>query len=345
MFLPKISLAQEVEFSNTQDLKSFMRELRTKTRALAKIRTEEIKKLDKQYNSRLKEVNAAAVRELESMQKRVASENLDRALAIREAAKSISSPEEKKEEKTPSEQDEKETEVSEQQTSVLVLRETGKSRVYLWALLPDGKAANKNSRTDAKWRLDGNQIFIDFEDGSGWELTPSEDGDYSGERNGKTSSFEHVYGSLDSVTPDAAKSIGSAEKEKTEKIGIPKNAVSWNGHHYLVVDKIKGAGGAIANAEQLGGHLARIESREEHEFIVHLIKGAERGMFLIDGSDKETPGKWLWSDGRAITYFAWDKGEPNNRKGREHSLRMLKRGLMKDDRPSATTGSIIEWDR
>ena len=196
MFFAEKSLAQEVEFSNTQNLKSFMRELGTKTRALAKIRSEKVEKLDKQYKSRLKEINAAAVRELELMQKRVASENLDKALEIREAAKSIGIPkdEETTKEEPPLEQDKKENEGSEKPISFLFLVENFKGSRILWTLLSDGRAFNRYGQRT--WSFDGNQVSLDSEDGSLWKLTPSKDGNYSAIfRDGKTASFKLLYGS------------------------------------------------------------------------------------------------------------------------------------------------------
>ena len=187
---PTISLAQDIEFSKTDNLKSFMRQLRTKTRAIEKIRDAESAKLEKQYNRRLNEIQDAAIGELELMQKRVAAEDLSKAIEIRDAVQSIDD--------LQNEEVENEVSAPKDQPSVVVLREKSDGKDYLWALLPGGRAITKNPKFVVKWRSNGNQISIIFKSGNNWTLVRDKDGNFSGTRaKGATGSFEHVYGSLD----------------------------------------------------------------------------------------------------------------------------------------------------
>ena len=83
---------------------------------------------------------------------------------------------------------------------------------------------------------------------------------------------------------DEAKNIGEAidyynglsPDAQSEVREIVYGAVSWNGNQYALVDGKLKKHLAKKYAEHLGGHLARIESREEHDFILKLIEPKEK---------------------------------------------------------------------
>ena len=89
MCLPKASMAQEVKFANTENLQSLLKELDGRTEALNAANSKKVSELQRQHKERLEKIQAAAIRELTLMQKRVAPVDLDEAVRIREAAKNI----------------------------------------------------------------------------------------------------------------------------------------------------------------------------------------------------------------------------------------------------------------
>ena len=196
MFLPTISLAQEVEFSNTQNLKSLMKELGKKTEALDKIRSKKIAELEEQYKSRLKETQDAAVRELNLLQKRVAAENLDEAVKIRDAAKSIGKP---SKDKTPPAQDKAKAKQSKSPPNILAFSPKWKGGHRLLVLLPDGTILNREGNKKGKWRIEGKQLTFVWQDVNLPEpYILHEDGSYSGKMsNGKKVKGTLLYGSPD----------------------------------------------------------------------------------------------------------------------------------------------------
>ena len=56
-------------------------------------------------------------------------------------------------------------------------------------------------------------------------------------------------------------------KTKTPKVRIPKTAVKFNGHHYAVVPTGMTPHVASMYAKSFGGHVVRIESGQENEFV------------------------------------------------------------------------------
>ncbi len=99
--------------------------------------------------------------------------------------------------------------------------------------------------------------------------------------------------------------------------------------------------------EETGGHLARIESKEENEFIKKLIENGKHGFYWIDGSDEAVEGIWVFSDGRKVTYTNWNRSQPGVIRGGvpNHSMCIRKEnGLWHDDRNGERKGFVCEWD-
>ena len=111
------------------------------------------------------------------------------------------------------------------------------------------------------------------------------------------------------ASPAGASVAGSKGKKKAKKIKarIPKNAVKWNGHHYM-------SGGhktwhlARDYCESLGGHLLRIESPAENTFVSRSFPG---GGYWIDVSDAEQENVWTNSKREPLQYTNWAPGQPN----------------------------------
>ena len=138
-------------------------------------------------------------------------------------------------------------------------------------------------------------------------------------------------------------SVGPA----SEEVEFPTNAVAFNGHHYLVVDKPTPWHLAAKRCEEVGGHLVRIESADEHQFIIRLLTGKRGAGYHIDGSDEEREGYWRYSNGERVTYIKWAAGAPDNLHDSEHTLSLKwgeDRGLMGDRHGGLRHPYICEWD-
>ena len=97
----------------------------------------------------------------------------------------------------------------------------------------------------------------------------------------------------------------------------------------------------------MGGHLIRIQSEPEQKFMVELARKGRTSVYWIDGSDVRKEGTWLFSDGSAMSFFAWTKGEPNNSRGISHWIFCARTlGFQWNDSVSGLRdrGYICEWD-
>ena len=56
--------------------------------------------------------------------------------------------------------------------------------------------------------------------------------------------------------------------------------------------------------------LASIQNEVEHDKLMAAIKSGSWSWW-IGLTDEEEEGKWLWSDGREVTFTSWHSGYPN----------------------------------
>ena len=106
----------------------------------------------------------------------------------------------------------------------------------------------------------------------------------------------------------------SANVFTAEAIGIPSDAVEFNGHYYKVYDQPLNWRQAESYCEKRGGHLVTITSKEENEHILSLIIGSTYLNYFIGFTDEKEEGKWEWVTGEKITYQNWGvnlKGNPH----------------------------------
>lgn len=136
---------------------------------------------------------------------------------------------------------------------------------------------------------------------------------------------------------------------------MPKDAAEFAGHHYQIYWARSPWHVAKQRCEAAGGHLVRIESREEQRFIDELIKRSPGPRFLIglgywaDGSDAKSEGAWQYSDGRPLVYTNWAATQPDNYDGVQHYLTIRgsddeNPGTWDDIWPSQRQSYICEWD-
>jgi hypothetical protein len=133
-------------------------------------------------------------------------------------------------------------------------------------------------------------------------------------------------------------------KWKVAKAKIPKTAVKFNGHHYAICTEQKTWHMARDYSESLGGHLARIESPDEMEFIANL-GGSLLGLHL-DGTDENEEGIWMFSNGESVdrSVLSWLHGKGLRNGHGQHHLGFWDRGITDSDAGSRY-GFIVEWDK
>ena len=136
------------------------------------------------------------------------------------------------------------------------------------------------------------------------------------------------------------------------KVVIPKEAVEFEGHHYYLVGDAERATWHVARerCQALGGHLVRIDSAAENQFVFPLAtSGKDLGLVMIDGTDEVREGQWVYSDGMQMKYFNWGPRSPNNVDDLEHYAAMMSgpkaTGTWDDKRGGFRHYYICEWDQ
>ncbi|XP_069115789.1 lectin-like [Argopecten irradians] len=95
---------------------------------------------------------------------------------------------------------------------------------------------------------------------------------------------------------------------------------------YMIVKETKEWAEADRNCglHHARGHLVKIESAEEQNFLTNYIKAHQAeysGELWTDGTDKEVDRHFVWDyDYQEMVYTNWKQGEPNNQGGREHCV-------------------------
>jgi len=93
---------------------------------------------------------------------------------------------------------------------------------------------------------------------------------------------------------------------------------AFEGHRYLFVAGKLPWPEAKTKAEEMGGHLAVISSREEHEFAKKLLDVPlrnARATCWIGASQTTRDSPWQWVNGERMEFTAWEPKEPNRGAG------------------------------
>lgn len=128
---------------------------------------------------------------------------------------------------------------------------------------------------------------------------------------------------------------------KRKKVRVPKNAIRFAGHDYLILAQPLTWHLANEFAKSQGGHLARIDSAEEMLFIRKLTQN-QRAVW-VDGSDETEERAWKFSNGQPVDLslpFYVKFSELNH----EHMLTLTPEGLT-DACGSNRQPFIIEWEK
>ena len=145
--------------------------------------------------------------------------------------------------------------------------------------------------------------------------------------------------------------------EAPPKPSIPKDAVQFGGHRYLLVKENVSWHHAKSKANQLGGHLLRLDSVIEHDFIITYLSSFKPSYkhVHIDGNREFDLQIWRYEDGTPVDFTKVRRGSnftPSGpiltgatRKNYVHSCLYEDGGWSVGClNPSDLGNFIIEWD-
>ncbi|MBN8624805.1 MAG: SUMF1/EgtB/PvdO family nonheme iron enzyme [Planctomycetes bacterium] len=93
---------------------------------------------------------------------------------------------------------------------------------------------------------------------------------------------------------------------------IPAEALTFNGHRYLLVESEGAWIDAKAKAESLGGHLVTITTKEENDWIRdNLLQVLTPGRMAWIGAGRGATGPWAWVTGEPFEFSDWIPRDSN----------------------------------
>lgn len=119
----------------------------------------------------------------------------------------------------------------------------------------------------------------------------------------------------------------------------PEALTTFGGHAYAVFTQNVPWPAAKQWCEEMGGHLAVIESAAEQNFLAGYVGGAHVWIGL---TDEDENGVWRWVDGTLPRYTAWHAGEPSGWDNEDHAV--LWQGGQWADADWGHAGFVCEWD-
>lgn len=122
----------------------------------------------------------------------------------------------------------------------------------------------------------------------------------------------------------------------------------FNGNEYTFIAEPKGWKNASKHAEDMGGHLVTISSKEEEEYIEKFLRSQKGIPFCtwLGFSDFKKEGQWEWVTGEEVKYTNWGPGQPDNGYGCQNYawIGWFNDGRWDDSLEGASLPYIIESD-
>lgn len=119
----------------------------------------------------------------------------------------------------------------------------------------------------------------------------------------------------------------------------PKNTVKFGGHEYALIEEKATWHVAKRRCEEMGGHLAVIETPAENDGLLAMCKAGGFSAWL-GATDEVTEDKWVWLTGKPVGIsFHHDNSYES-----EHYLVFWPPSGGWDDNGSARHGFLCEWD-
>ncbi|MFL2504831.1 MAG: M4 family metallopeptidase [Candidatus Azotimanducaceae bacterium] len=106
--------------------------------------------------------------------------------------------------------------------------------------------------------------------------------------------------------------------------GSSESKITFGGKEYRWIKERKTQTAAQAHAENLGGHLAVINSAAEDDFVYSIVRDASLSglgtasdgggvsYVWLGGNDASSEDTWVWVNGDAFSYTNWGRAEPDN---------------------------------
>jgi len=130
----------------------------------------------------------------------------------------------------------------------------------------------------------------------------------------------------------------------------PPDAVEFAGRKYKFFPEVLTWKEAKKKCEEMGGHLAVVDSQEKHDFLWKLVQSSGKEDCWLGATDEVKEGEWVWVTGALMGYTNWHPGQPNNKEAGEHYLIMTSRfniGGRWCDQPDRSEqhepGFLCEW--
>ena len=119
----------------------------------------------------------------------------------------------------------------------------------------------------------------------------------------------------------------------------PKNTVKFGGHEYAVIEEKVTWHLAKRICEEMGGHLAIIETPMESEALLTLCRQAKQSVW-IGATDEAKEGDWKWLNGMPVKI----EFRNNNNLDLEHYLSFYMDANGWDDLANSRIAFLCEWD-
>ncbi len=103
-------------------------------------------------------------------------------------------------------------------------------------------------------------------------------------------------------------------------LGVPADAVHFNGRWYKVVLEKKTWHAARDKCREMGGQLCTVPDAATWEF----VKGLTTASVWLGATDEATEGVWKWVDGSDVKIGPWFPAQPDNARSIEHYLSIYK---------------------
>jgi hypothetical protein len=141
-----------------------------------------------------------------------------------------------------------------------------------------------------------------------------------------------------------ARQLDAALNDRRELDGlglaVPSDAAPFGGHGYKAFRTPTSWDAARRACEQMGGHLAHVESRAEHDFVWKLAGRANCWL-----GARRTAAGWRWDDGATLAFTHWGAKQPDNSRGTQDALYIWTGDGRWDDGTSTDRyGFVCEWD-
>lgn len=162
-----------------------------------------------------------------------------------------------------------------------------------------------------------------------------------------TTSSKSTTGSNTSETTIKTTDLAQADvKETTAATSSGDMVLEYNGHRYMIYEKVLSWKEAEEYCEIVGGHLATITSVGEQEFIFQLNSS---DLKLWIGGYKDSSDDWNWITYEDWDYTNWADGEPSNDDtvgGYENSVAVwpMSWNDLNENNTIKLSGFICEWD-